>query len=75
MNTELFDVGTCNWCQKPGARLSTRHVLNLGKWFRFCDRCEKIIDRQIQLGQETKQRRLEARRNGYETKRGWKAYC
>ena len=57
MNTELFDVGPCNWCQKPGVRLSTRHLLNLGKWFRFCKDCEKIIDRQIQLGQEMKKRK------------------
>jgi hypothetical protein len=62
MNTELFDVGTCNWCQKPGARLSTRKFLQLGKWFRFCERCEKIIDRQIQLGQEMKKRKQGAQR-------------
>jgi hypothetical protein len=62
MNTELFEYGTCNWCQNQNARLSPKYKLHAGRWYKFCSRCEAIVKRQIELGVEMKAKRLEYRR-------------
>jgi hypothetical protein len=62
LSTELFEYGTCNWCQSPNAKLSPQYKLHAGRWYKFCGRCEEIVKRQIELGKEMKTKQEQARR-------------